>query len=205
MKKINVLLVGLVAVGMSSCLREDDFDPAAQQEIEKPIIEAYANEHLNVPRFHEPTGIWYEIIQPGDPASYQYKVVPRQDNPSQLVIEAPTVHVNYTGRLVQTNTVFDSNDDEDGAEISLANVILAWQAIFFPKEIIFGEDGELLDEPVDFGGITQDGLKAGAVFRIVTPSRWAYQNRGQGTVPANAPLYFEITVLDISEPSSNNP
>ncbi len=203
MKKVNVLVLGaMVAMGLSSCIKDGDtFDSEAQYQLEKPIIEEYAKANLTNPQFHEESGIWYQIITPGDPSSYQYKAVPRQDNPSQLAIEAPTVNVNYVGRLVQTNSVFDSNDDEDGWETSLARVIAAWQVIFFPEEIIYGKDGELLEDPIEFGGITEDGLKAGAVFRIVTPSRWAYQNTGQGTVPANAPLYFEIEVLDIVPPS----
>ncbi|MGK6350006.1 FKBP-type peptidyl-prolyl cis-trans isomerase [Parapedobacter sp. DT-150] len=200
MKKANVFVMGLLVVSaFSSCLKEEDsFDAAAQYELEKPIIEAYAMANLDNPLFHERTGIWYEIIEPGDPASYQYKVIE-----SQNAIEAPAVWVNYEGRLVNSDTEFDSDDTAGGVKMSLAGVILAWQAIFFPEEIIYGEDGELLEEPAEFGGITESGLGAGAVVRIVTPSRWAYANQGQGSIPANAPLYFEITVHDIQEPDAS--
>src|SRR5690554_2233749 len=203
MKKVNVLVLGLVmAMGLSSCIKDrETYDPDAQYQIEKPVIEEYALEYLDNPQFHEETGIWYEIITPGDPSSYQYKMVPDPYNSSQLTIEPPVITVNYTGRLVPANTVFDS--EADGYEVSLAGVITAWQFAFLPKEIIYDEDGDLLEEPVKFsgvGGLTPNGLGVGAVIRIVTPSLLAYRNQGQGSVPANMPLYFEITVVDIEAP-----
>jgi len=208
MKKLNVLVLGcVVAIAASSCIKGDDFDPAAQYQIEKPLVEAYAMQYLDNPQFHEATGIWYEIVQPGDPSSYQYKVITDEINPSQSAIEAPVIFANYTGKLVQSNTVFDSNDDDEGAKFSLGGVIQAWVLAFLPKEIIYDEDGELLDEPVKYGGVggfTQTGLTAGSVIRIVTPSQYAYAHQGQGSVPADAPLYFEITVLSVEAPDSSN-
>src|SRR5690606_10521201 len=140
MKKLNVLVLGgVVAIAASSCIKGDDFDPAAQYEIEKPLVEAYAMQHLDMPQFHEATGIWYEIVQPGDPSSYQYKVITDEINPSQSAIEAPVIFANYTGKLVQSNTVFDSNDKDEGAKFSLGSVIQAWVLAFLPKEIIYDE------------------------------------------------------------------
>lgn len=207
MKKGNVLVLGaLVAIGMSSCIKDGEtYDPNAQYEIEKPLIETYAKAHMINPQFHEETGIWYEVITPGDPEPYQYKATVNPSNPSQSSIEAPDITVNYTGRLVQDNTVFDS--DDEGFEVSLAGVIAAWQFAFLPEEIIYDQDGELLEEPIKFsnvGGLTPQGLGVGAVIHIVTPSLLAYRNQGQGKVPANAPLYFEIEVLDLTPPTEGS-
>lgn len=205
MKKINILVLALVAVGLSSCIKDrETYDPNAQYELEKPAIEAYAKAHLMAPQFHEETGIWFEVITPGDLSSYQYKVIADPYNPSQSTIEPPVINVNYIGKLVEGNTVFDS--DDDGFEISLANVVSAWQFAFLPKEIRYDQDGDLLEEPVKFsgiGGLTTSGLGVGSVIRIVTPSLLAYRNQGQGKVPANAPLYFEIEVLEITPPSGS--
>ncbi|WP_257670419.1 FKBP-type peptidyl-prolyl cis-trans isomerase [Parapedobacter tibetensis] len=206
MKRVNVLVLGLiVAMGLSSCIKDGDpFDPDAQYQIEKPLVEAYAKAHLNSPQFHENTGIWYEVIDLGDEDSYQYKMIPHPSNPSQLVPEAPTVKANHVTRLVESNDVVESNDDEGGKTIVWNNSTVAWQAAFFPAKIRYDKDGQLLDEPFDFGGITQSGLKKGAAIKIVTPSRWAYQNASVGNIPANSPLYYEIHVVDIQEPSSGN-
>lgn len=205
MKQINVLVLGvLIATGLSSCIKDGDpYDPAAQYELEKPVIKQYAEEYLDNPQFQEETGIWFELVNTGDPSSYQYKVIPDQYNPSNSIIEPPVITVKYTGKLVEGNTVFDSNEE---FEISLGRVIAAWQFAFLPKEILYDEDGGMLAEPVKFsgiGGLTTSGLGVGSIIRIVTPSLLAYRNQGQGKVPANAPLYFEIEVLDITPPSEN--
>ena len=204
MKKINVLVLGCaVAVAAASCIKGDDFDPTAQYELEKPIIEAYAMEHLDDPHFDEETGIWFEVVAPGDPESYQYKTTTDFNNPGQDVIEIPIVTANYTGKLVEGNTVFESNEEDEGAEFSLGQVIQAWVAAFFPEEIIFDENGELLDELIEFGGLTSGGLTAGSVIRIVTPSQWGYGHSEQGKVPADSPLYFEISVLSVEAPDAD--
>lgn len=207
MKKINVLVLGCaVAVTAASCIKGDDFDAAAQYELEKPIIEAYAKEHLDNASLDEETGIWFEVVAPGDPESYQYKLIEDDINPSQSTIEAPVIYANYTGKLVNDNTIFDSNEEDEGAEFSLGSVIQAWILAFLPEEILYNQDGEYLEEPIKFGqvgGLTSGGLTAGSVIRIVTPSHLAYGHQGQGKVPADAPLYFEISVLSVEAPDTD--
>jgi len=187
MKKINVLVLGaLIAMGLSSCIKGDSYDPAAQYEIEKPLIAEYVNEHMPNARFHEATGIWYEIVSAGTAGSFNYKTI------------YPNVYVNYVGELLD-GTEFGSDDSASGAELNLGNTILAWQAVFFPTEVRYDGNGELLTEPHKFGGITTEGLQKGATIRFVTPSHMAYAQRGKGTVPPNSPLYFEIQVVDIQD------
>ena len=191
MKKLNVLLLGcIVALGLSSCIKDgESYDPMAQWELEKPALEEYAKEHFTDPHLHEQTGIWYEIVEPGDPSSFTYKMT------------YPVVHVNYIGELLN-GTEFDSHDSAAGAKFSLGGgIIPAWQAVFFPEEILYDDKGEPLDEPYPFGGITSDGLKKGSVIRFVTPSYLAYGNGSSGKITANSPLYFEIKVIDIEDPT----
>ena len=209
MKKINVLVLGfVVAITAASCIKGDDFDPAAQYEIEKPQIEAYAKQHLDNPHYSEETGIWYDVIEPGDPDSYQYNVVLNEVNPAQSFIEVPVITVNYEGRLVSTNEKFDSNDKPEGARLSLGSVIQAWILAFLPTEILYDSEGNLLDEPVKplgVGGLTSGGLTAGSKIRIVAPSYQAYGHTGSGGgIPADSPLYFEITVLKVEAPDTSN-
>lgn len=204
MKKINVLLLGCaIAVGMSSCIKDGEtYDAAAQYEIEKPIVQAYAMEHLDNPNYKDIQGVrvWFEIVEPGDPASYQYKV--SESSGQQLLVPAQAT-VSYEGRLVNTNAVFESKEDQKFV-ISLNSIIPAWQLAFLPNKFRFDDEGELLEEPIEFGGLTEDGLKVGSVIRIVTPSFWAYQNRAQGSIPANSPLYFEITVSELKDYTANS-
>ncbi len=189
MKKLNVLVLGLmVTIGVSSCIKDGEtFDPAAQYQLEKPIIEEYAKANLSAPSFNESWGIWYEIIDPGEPGSYEYKVT------SQGGLEFPTVTVKYTGQLLD-GTVFDSRQEDEGVKLSLGgNIITAWPVAFFPQKI----------EDNDVNGLTVSGLQKGAKIRFVTPSRWAYANQSSGKIPANSPLDFEIEVLDIVPPSGS--
>ena len=186
MKKVNVLVLGLVvAMGLSSCIKDGEtFDQAAQYELEKPIIEEYANEKLSNPEFSEEWGIWFEILDPGETDSYEYKIVGNS-------IEAPRIAVRYTGRLVPDGTQFDENNSDAGWETSLASTILGWHYTFLPKEI----DGESVR------GLTQEGLQVGSRIRVVIPSYLAYGNQAREKIPANTPLDFEIEVLAIASPS----
>lgn len=208
MKKANLLVLGLImAMGLSSCIKEGDtFDLNAQYEIEKPVIEAYAKEHLDAPQYKDIQGkrVWFEVVVPGNPTSYQYKVSESSSNPGQQLLIPAEAIVSYEGRLVNNNTVFESKEDQKFI-ISLNSIIPAWQLAFFPEEFRYDEDGELLDEPIEFGGLTDEGLKVGSVIRIVTPSYWAYQNVSQGSsIPANSPLFFEITVSEIKDYEPSN-
>lgn len=205
MKKGNVLVLGaLIAMGLSSCIKDgESFDWRAQYEIEKPIIEEYAMEHLGSPEYKDIQGIrvWFEIVEPGDPESYKYKVRENTGNPTLIPAEAI---VSYEGKLVNTNSTFESKEDQEFL-ISLNSIIPAWQLAFFPDELRYDEEGDLLETPIEFGGLTDEGLKAGSIIRIVTPSYFAYQNASQGnSIPANSPLYFEIAVSEIKDYENNN-
>ncbi|MEC3880497.1 FKBP-type peptidyl-prolyl cis-trans isomerase [Parapedobacter sp. 10938] len=190
MKKIHVLMLGaFVALGLSSCIKEGEpYDREAQYALEKPVIEEYVLANMPGAMEHEETGVWYEIVEPGEPGSFNYKTT------------YPNVYVNYVGELLD-GTEFDSDDSESGAKLPLGNMIGAWQLVFFPTEIRYDENGELLPETFKFGGLLPDGLQKGAKIRFVTPSFFAYAQQGRGTIKPNSPLYFEIEVVDIEDPN----
>lgn len=187
MNRINVLVLGLVlTLGLSGCIKDGDtFDPVAQYEIEKPIIQDYVESKYPAATLDANSGIWFQIIDPGQPGSYEYKFVNNQ-------IENPTIKVKYSGWLLN-GTKFDENQTEAGWTRTLGGTISAWQIAFLPKTI----NGE------EVNGLTSQGLQKGAKIRIVTPSRWGYGNQTNGSIPANSPLDFEIEVLDIVPPSGS--
>lgn len=181
MKKIGIGVLVLFMFSLTSCLKDiEPFDLEAQMELEKPIISEYVAEHMPNALYDDRSSIWYEVLEEGNPESYQYKL-----DASGLVI-SPLVTVNYTGKLLSGQT-FDSNDNPDGIDFDLSSLIVAWHIAFLPNYV---GDREAI-------GLTSTGMKKGSKIRFVTPSYFGYQNQQHGSIPPNSPLVFTITVLDI--------
>lgn len=186
LKKWTGLLVLMSLFSFSACNKTGEiFDFEKQYEIEKPILEQHAIQHLNEPQFDENSGIWFDVIELGESESYEYRI---EQNGDAKRLVYPKVTIQYEGRLLD-GTVFDQNNDPDGIEFRLDGLIQAWQIAFFPIKI--NED--------TVNGLTASGLQKGAKIRFVTPSMWAYGNQQNGIIPPNSPLDFTITVLDIKE------
>lgn len=181
----QLLILFLASTLLTSCLKEG-FDPEAQLELEKPIIEDYVNNHIPEAIQHENTGIWYVILEEAEEGHepYEYTI-----HPTAGYINSPDVTINYRGVLLN-GTEFDSGNDK---RFNLGGLIIAWQMIFLPSEI---GDRQI-------GGILNQGLQKGMKVRLVTPSLYAYGEHAQGNIPANSPLDFTIEVLDIEDPQSN--
>ncbi|MFO0760957.1 MAG: FKBP-type peptidyl-prolyl cis-trans isomerase [Byssovorax sp.] len=91
--------------------------------------------------------------------------------------EGDKVKVNYTGRLLRTNFMFDTSVGKKpfDVEIGKGGVIKGW----------------------DLG---LPGMKVGGKRKLTIPSRLAYGERGSPPkIPANAPLVFEIELLSIGD------
>lgn len=185
MKRIStILLLSLFSItAFTSCIKDDIevFDWEEQYEKEEPIIADYVAANMPGAVFHPSSGIWYEILVEGTEESYTYHISAATNS---LVI--PNITVQYEGQLLD-GTVFDSNDKPEGFTFWLNQVIPAWQVAFLPQEI----NGQRLN------GLTPNGLQKGSQIKIVTPSYLGYENRQNGNIPANSPLVFTITVLDI--------
>lgn len=206
--KILFLLFG-VLIAFSAC-NKTDFD-ALQREQERqdsiqrarikkvlaeqePILRAYVQDPDNGwtnPRRSDSTGIWYEVLAPGQSDSYTYKL----NSVGQIV--APTVEVKYKGQLLN-GTVFDETSDsvvnKKTFKTSLGtNIIRAWVYAFIPNEFTY--NGQRLPTY----GLTGTGLKKGSKIRFVTPSPWGYDDKSVDKIPANSPLVFEIEVVDIND------
>lgn len=83
-----------------------------------------------------------------------------------------TLYVTYLGRKISDNQIFDQQNDPRSTGFRLNSLIQGWQ-IGIPL------------------------VQEGGVIKMVIPSKLAYGCQGQGGIPANAPLYFEITVVDV--------
>ncbi len=81
------------------------------------------------------------------------------------------IRVNYAGRLMSDNTEFDSNTSY---KTSLLGLIAGWR-IVFPK------------------------LPKGSKATLYVPSVYGYGSLGNGKIPGNANLIFDVEVLDVYE------
>jgi len=111
MKKY-LLLLFVLAVGISSCKKEEEYDSNAQAIKDNATIQTYLKDH-NITAIQDPSGLYYQILTPGSGAY-----------PSG----SSTVTVNYTGTLLD-GTTFDSGT---GFVASLSpsaasTVISGWQ------------------------------------------------------------------------------
>lgn len=80
------------------------------------------------------------------------------------------ISAKYVGKLLD-GTVFDSQT-VNPVSFPLARTIAGWQ----------------LGIPL---------VQKGGIIKLIIPSALAYGCTGQGTIPANAILYFEVTVVDV--------
>lgn len=86
-----------------------------------------------------------------------------------------TVTVDYTGALAADGTIFESSiDTGQPAALSLKSVIKGWQE-----------------------GIP--GMKEGGKRRLIIPADMAYGSSGSGSIPPNAPLVFDVTLVTVGE------
>ena len=105
----------------------------------------------------------------------QYKVT--KDGPGAQVAKGDLVTVEYEGRLTD-GTVFDSTKNHNN---------------------------QPMDAPVVDGAFIQgwvEGLqlmKEGGEYTLYVPAKLAYGERGQGSIPANSVLVFDIKVNKVQK------
>ncbi len=186
MKLLKLVASSLLAcVALFSCsskdVETDFFDAEAQLALEKETVKKFvAQEYPDA--IEDTTGIWYELLERADSATFQYKF---NQNGSRIY---PTATVNYKLSLLN-GTEVDSDQSTAGLpfRISPEQIISAWQIAFFPRRV----------ENQTHFGLTTRGLQPGDKIRIITPSFYAYRNRNTPEIPPNSPLIFEIKVLKI--------
>lgn len=86
-----------------------------------------------------------------------------------------TVTADYTGALAADGTIFESSlDSGQPLTTKLSGLIPGWQ------------EGMI-------------GMKEGGTRRMVIPSEKAYGAQGQGDIPANSNLVFDVTLKKVGE------
>ena len=145
------LLFPLFCLLFFSCNEGNTPEQQLQADIQK--IENYLNDH-NLTAESTPSGLHYIITEPGTGG-----------HPSL----SSTVKVNYTGKLLKNEHVFDQTN---GTPVSfpLQNLIEGWQE-----------------------GIPL--LQKGGKGTFFIPSALGYGPYGSGDIPGNAPLIFEIELV----------
>lgn len=150
------LLLGFIAsflmLGNLGCLK-DTTCSAKSVSSEVPAIEDYILSH-GINATADPSGLYYEIINPGSGIS---------------PTATSSVSATYTGQLLN-GTVFDSSATP--IQFYLNGVIYGWQ-------------------------IGLQLLKKGGTIKLIVPSSLAYGCQGRGSIPPNAVLYFEVTLVDV--------
>jgi cyclophilin family peptidyl-prolyl cis-trans isomerase len=89
-----------------------------------------------------------------------------------------TIRVLYEGRLDDENgEVFDSSSDpENPAQFGLTGLIAGWQE-----------------------GLGEIEMREGGTRQLIIPPDLGYGEQGQGNIPPNATLWFEIEVIEVVE------
>ncbi|SDC53640.1 FKBP-type peptidyl-prolyl cis-trans isomerase [Pedobacter soli] len=103
-----------------------------------------------------------------DPSRIRYIIT--QQGTGDQVLASSTLSVNYTGRLL-SGTIFDQTNGT-AVSIELANAIKGW-------------------------GILTN-FKAGTKIRLFIPSDLGYGQLGNGTIPGNAVLDFDIEIVSVT-------
>ena len=98
---------------------------------------------------------------------------------SAQVAAGDSIIVHYVGSFLD-GRVFDSSRERGQ-----------------PLSIILGVEPRLI--PGFEQGVL--GMKVGGVRKLLIPSNLAYGPQGQGPVPPNTPIQFEVELLEIAQPS----
>jgi FKBP-type peptidyl-prolyl cis-trans isomerase FkpA len=104
-----------------------------------------------------------------DPGGFFYQIIAAGSGTTPML--SSKVSVRYTGKLLN-GTVFDSNTSGPLATFTLSGVIRGWQ----------------LGVPL---------IKKGGSINLYLPPSLAYGCNGNGPVPGNASLVFNINLIDV--------
>jgi FKBP-type peptidyl-prolyl cis-trans isomerase len=155
MKKLTLFtLLYIIVLGTSSCLKDNECQDKTIQS-EAAAIAAYASANGIVGTTHS-SGVYYQVTVPGT------GITPTANS---------TVSVRYTGKLITTGAVFDS---QTGSPVNfpLGGTIQGFRI-----------------------GLQQVGK--GGTIKFIIPSSLAYGCTGNGNIPSNSILYFEVQLVDV--------
>jgi len=87
-------------------------------------------------------------------------------------VNSSSITISYVGKLISNNSQFDARTAADPLVYPLGGLIPGWQ-IGIPL------------------------IKKGGTIKMIIPSSLAYGCTGRGSIPQDAVLFFEVTLIDI--------
>ena len=165
-------------------------------EVFQRTISTYVNGQVETVKKQEPAKIQKYItdnkMNVTKTDSGLYFVITKQGAGANIA-PGDTAVVNYAGRLLFTGKLFDTNIKEEAVKAKLQHIEMRpFKPIRFAvgqQQVIAGWDQGL------------QMLNKGAKATLVIPSALGYGERGYQEIPANAPLVFDIEVIDIVHPT----
>lgn len=178
--KIRVFAILSLIAGsfaFASCIDEEATDDAILLK-DKAAIAAYLDTAsiVNVKEYHDEVSglrvIWQEL------------------SGSDLAVSAgDTLKVNYIGKLL-TNKVFDTSIEQVAKDAGVYSGSRKYEPLVFPVGYNFLIPG------FEFGvGQMEQGDKA----TVFIPSYYGYGQQGSGAIPSNAPIMFELDLIQVTE------
>ena len=159
MKRFLLILILVVLVmGVNGCVKGTTSDPCTNKtpQSEEAAIIAYATAH-NYSMTKHPSGMYYQVVHPGNGA---------------IPLPTSRIYVRYTGRLISSDAIFDSQTNPQFTGWVLESLIPGWQL-----------------------GLPQ--IAVGGTVRLIVPSSLAYGCNPYLTLPGDAVLFFEIELVEI--------
>jgi FKBP-type peptidyl-prolyl cis-trans isomerase FklB len=167
----------LASVGLVSCIDENETDEVILARDKEAIADYIAkNTLVSVQQFEDPISgirvIWQEVSKSGI-----------------KVQDGDTLRVDYTGKLL-SNKVFDSSIES----VARTAGIFALGRAYIPLKFPLGRG--LLIPGFEYG-VSQ--MEKGDKATVFIPSMFGYGNNSSGDIPANSPLIFELSLIDVKD------
>ncbi len=175
-KLSGLLIIALTFFGLIACIDEENSDEVIYQKDQKAIKEYIeANQIVNVKEFEDARGftvIWQELSNSG----IDVKV-------------GDTIRTNYTGKLL-SKQIFDTSIES----VAKANNIYTSSRRYEPLKFRTGLG--LVIPGFELGLLL---LEQGDKATIFMPSLLGYGANPPQGIPVNAPLIFEVELVQVKE------
>lgn len=152
------------------------YDAEANLAIDRPKINAYL---VKTPmdslyRIHDPSGV---------------VVIVQREGSGSRPTSGSIVYTNYTGYLMETGAVFDTNIES----VARANNIFSETAKYVTYSFLIGSGGVIGGWDIGFRR-----MRPGTSAKIIVPSAWAYKDAtNNARIPANSILVFDVNFKGI--------
>ncbi|MDG1276242.1 MAG: FKBP-type peptidyl-prolyl cis-trans isomerase [Algoriphagus sp.] len=179
-KLVGLLVIVFASIGFISCIDQENTIEAIFEKDLKAIEEYVATSNLvNVKEFNDPVlgirVIWQEL-----------------SNSGVKIARGDTISTDYTGRLLANDAIFDTSIEA----VAVQNNIFSSQRRYVPLR--FRTSSNSSPQVVISGfeyGLLQ--MERGDKATILIPSEYAYGNNPPQGIPQNAPLIFEVDLIEV--------